>query len=152
MAKDIKAQLLLTELLYLLWPEEHSNPVEEQEQGDSESWLKSTLQYMQQHYMHEIKLDTLAELAGMHPSYYSQLFKAGCKNPIEYITHLRMNRAKEMLLTSNLRIRDIAREVGYRDEFYFSRRFRNYAGYAQRLMPNRSIATSCRFPIRIRII
>ncbi|MGO4529520.1 helix-turn-helix domain-containing protein [Paenibacillus sp. 2TAF8] len=130
-SREIKAQLLLTELLYMLWPESNPTPVEEQEQDDPESWLKSTLQYMQQHYMYEIKLDTLAELAGMHPSYYSQLFKSRMqKNPTEYITHLRMNRAKEMLMTSNLRIRDIAREVGYRDEFYFSRRFRNYAGYA----------------------
>ncbi|MEI2281566.1 AraC family transcriptional regulator [Paenibacillus polysaccharolyticus] len=130
-SREIKAQLLLTELLYLLWPEENSSPTEEQGRDHPESWLKSTLQYIQQHYMHEIKLDILAELAGMHPSYYSQLFKSRMhKNPIEYITHLRMNRAKEMLLTSDLRIRDVAREVGYRDEFYFSRRFRNYAGYA----------------------
>lgn len=129
--REIKVQLLLTELLCMLWPEDNSSPAAEPEQDDPESWLKSTLQYMQQHYMHEIKLDTLAELSGMHPSYYSQLFKSRMqKNPIEYITHLRMNRAKEMLLTSDLRIRDIAREVGYRDEFYFSRRFRNHAGYA----------------------
>lgn len=128
---DIKAQLLLTDLLHLLWPEDNTSAAAEENRNSPEAWLKTTLQYMQQHYMHEIKLDTLAELAGMHPSYYSQLFKSRMqKNPIEYITHLRMNRAKERLLTSNLRIRDIAREVGYRDEFYFSRRFRNYAGYA----------------------
>ncbi|CAI6081667.1 HTH-type transcriptional activator RhaS [Paenibacillus sp. JJ-100] len=135
-SRAIKAQLLLTDLLHMLWPEDNPWPAEEKAQNDPEFWLKSTLQYIQQHYMHEIKLDTLAELAGMHPSYYSQLFKSRMqKNPTEYITHLRMNRAKEMLLTSDLRIRDIAREVGYRDEFYFSRRFRNHAGYAPTAYP-----------------
>ncbi len=130
-SRDIKAQLLLTDLLHMLWPEDNKSAAAEENRNNPEAWLKTTLRYMQQHYMHEIKLDTLAELAGMHPSYYSQLFKSRMqKNPIEYITHLRMNRAKEMLLTSDLRIRDIAREVGYRDEFYFSRRFRNFAGYA----------------------
>ncbi|WP_458460900.1 helix-turn-helix domain-containing protein [Paenibacillus sp.] len=126
----LKAQLLLTELLHMLWPQEEQTDVVAG-QDEPEQWLRSTLQYMRENYMHEIKLEKLAELAGMHPSYYSQLFKSRMqKNPIEYITHLRMNRAKELLLTSDLRIRDVAREVGYRDEFYFSRRFRNHAGYA----------------------
>lgn len=114
----------------MLWPQEDQTDVGAG-QDEPEQWLRSTLQYMRENYMHEIKLEKLAELADMHPSYYSQLFKSRMqKNPIEYITHLRMNRAKELLLTSDLRIRDVAREVGYRDEFYFSRRFRNHAGYA----------------------
>lgn len=122
-------QLLLTDLLHTLWPQEDQTDAEGQD--EPEHWLRSTLQYMRENYMNEIKLEKLAELAGMHPSYYSQLFKSRMqKNPIEYITHLRMNRAKEWLMTSDLRIRDIARQVGYRDEFYFSRRFRNHAGYA----------------------
>ncbi|WP_440116892.1 AraC family transcriptional regulator [Paenibacillus sp. QZ-Y1] len=126
---SLKSQMLLTDLLHMLWPQDdqtHAEGLEEPEQ-----WLRSTMQYMRENYKHEIKLEKLAELAGMHPSYYSQLFKSRMqKNPIEYITHLRMNRAKELLMTSNLRVRDVAREVGYRDEFYFSRRFRNHAGYA----------------------
>ncbi|WP_164783217.1 AraC family transcriptional regulator [Paenibacillus amylolyticus] len=128
--RGLKAQLFLTELLHMLWPQEDQTDVGAG-QDEPEQWLRSTLQYMRENYMHEIKLEKLAELADMHPSYYSQLFKSRMqKNPIEYITHLRMNRAKELLLTSDLRIRDVAREVGYRDEFYFSRRFRNHAGYA----------------------
>lgn len=126
---SLKVQLLLTDLLHTLWPQEGQEHAEAQD--EPEQWLRSTLQYMRENYMNEIKLEKLAELAGMHPSYYSQLFKSRMqKNPIEYITHLRMNRAKELLTTSDLRIRDVARQVGYRDEFYFSRRFRNHAGYA----------------------
>ncbi|SEM79833.1 helix-turn-helix domain-containing protein [Paenibacillus sp. OK076] len=126
---SLKVQLLLTDLLHMLWPQE--GQVHAEAQDEPEQWLRSTLQYMRENYMNEIKLEKLAELAGMHPSYYSQLFKSRMqKNPIEYITHLRMNRAKEWLMTSDLRIRDVARQVGYRDEFYFSRRFRNHAGYA----------------------
>ncbi|WP_145407263.1 helix-turn-helix domain-containing protein [Paenibacillus xylanexedens] len=125
----LKKQLLITELLHMLWPQE--KPLLTEADDESKSWLQSTMKYMQGNYMYEIKLEQLAELANMHPSYYSQLFKTRMhKNPIEYITHLRMNRAKELLITSDLRIRDIARQVGYRDEFYFSRRFRNHSGYA----------------------
>ncbi|MFS0870789.1 helix-turn-helix domain-containing protein [Paenibacillus xylanilyticus] len=124
-----KKKLLMTELLTMLWPQEVQTGTEGQ--GDANQWLQLTMQYMRDNYMHEIKLEKLAELAGMHPSYYSQLFKSRMhKNPIEYLTHLRMNRAKELLMASDMRIRDIARSVGYRDEFYFSRRFRNHAGYA----------------------
>lgn len=125
-----KKKMLMTELLHMLWPQEeqiNNNSAEDA----PDHWLQVTMQYMRDNYMHEIKLEKLAELAGMHPSYYSQLFKSRMyKNPIEYVTHLRMNRAKELLMTSDMRIRDVARSVGYRDEFYFSRRFRNHAGYA----------------------
>ena len=114
----------------MLWPQEEQINNDSAEDAP-DHWLQVTMQYMRDNYIHEIKLEKLAELAGMHPSYYSQLFKSRMyKNPIEYVTHLRMNRAKELLMTSDMRVRDVARSVGYRDEFYFSRRFRNHAGYA----------------------
>lgn len=127
---EFKRQRLITDLLCMLWPQEESDaPAHDQELPDA--WLHATMRYMRNHYMHEIKLEKLADIAGMHPSYYSQLFKSRMhKNPIEYLTHLRMNRAKELMLTSDLRIRDVARSVGYRDEFYFSRRFRSHSGFA----------------------
>ena len=66
----MKAQLFLTELLHMLWPQEDQTDVGAG-QDEPEQWLRSTLQYMRENYMHEIKLEKLAELADMHPSYYS---------------------------------------------------------------------------------
>lgn len=98
---------------------------------DADASLQLTIQYMQDAYHTDINLDKLAEIAGMHPAYYSQRFKQKMnKSPIEFLTQLRMNKAKEILLVSAPQIRDLSGRVGYRDEFYFSRRFKENAGYA----------------------
>ncbi|MCU6339387.1 helix-turn-helix transcriptional regulator, partial [Enterobacter quasiroggenkampii] len=86
---------------------------------------------MQQAFSTNITLAKLADLAGMNPSYYSQLFKRKMKkSPTEYLTDLRINQAKHQLLQPSGKIRDIARDVGYKDEFYFSRRFKACSGIA----------------------
>ncbi|WP_187274519.1 helix-turn-helix domain-containing protein [Paenibacillus sp. N3.4] len=98
---------------------------------DADASLQLTIQYMQDAYHMDIHLDKLAGIAGMHPAYYSQRFKQKMnKTPIEFLTQVRMNKAKEMLLLSTPKIRDVAGLVGYRDEFYFSRRFKESSGYA----------------------
>lgn len=102
--------------------------------NDTERRLKLTLDYVQNHYQEDIRIDKLAEMAQLHPSYYSQVFKQAMgKSPVAFLTHLRVNRAKEMLLLTDKPVRDIAAEVGYRDEFYFSRRFKETCGYSPRV-------------------
>lgn len=122
----------LYELLELLLEE---NPDEESPAlpvlEAPERWLPLTVQYMQEHFDRDISVEKLGELAGMHPAYFSHLFKQKMgKTPHEFLTHLRMNKAKEMLLVSDRKIKEVARAVGYIDEFYFSRRFKTASGYA----------------------
>ncbi|MFD1955063.1 helix-turn-helix domain-containing protein [Paenibacillus thailandensis] len=99
--------------------------------NDIEDRLKQTIHYMQSHYREDIRVDTLAQIAELHPSYYSQLFKRTMgKTPVAFLAHLRINKAKEMLLQTDKPIREIAADVGYGDEFYFSRRFKETCGYS----------------------
>ncbi|WP_169083445.1 helix-turn-helix domain-containing protein [Paenibacillus sp. PL91] len=106
----------------------HAEPVANNE---IEGRLRLTLEYMQRHYREEIRVNKLAELAQLHPSYYAQIFKRTMdKTPVSYLTHLRMNKAKEMLLMTDKPVNDIAADVGYEDEFYFSRRFKETSGYS----------------------
>ncbi|MGO4344810.1 helix-turn-helix domain-containing protein [Paenibacillus sp. MCAF9] len=99
--------------------------------GGEKRAIQMTIPYMHQAYDSDLTLEKLAELAGMHPSYYSQMFKQELNmSPITFLTHIRMNRAKEELLLTNRKMSEVARRVGYQDSFYFSRRFKEYAGYA----------------------
>lgn len=99
--------------------------------NDLEKRLELTLRYMQSHFREDIRVDKLAEIAQLHPSYYSQVFKKVMnKTPVAFLTDLRMNKAKELLLLTDKPIHDIAGDVGYGDEFYFSRRFKATSGYA----------------------
>ncbi|MFF2093045.1 ABC transporter substrate-binding protein [Paenibacillus sp. NPDC058174] len=98
--------------------------------NDIEERLKQAIHYMQSHYREEIRVDKLASLADLHPTYFSQLFKRRLgKTPVSFLTHLRVNKAKEMMLQTGRSIREIAQDVGYSDEFYFSRRFKEISGY-----------------------
>ncbi|WP_138495642.1 helix-turn-helix domain-containing protein [Paenibacillus pinistramenti] len=98
---------------------------------DTLAKLKSSVLFMQQHYQQDIRIDKLAELVQLHPSYYAQLFKQTLdQTPVEYLTRLRINKAKELLLQTDKSVREIAYEAGYNDEFYFSRRFKRTTGLA----------------------
>lgn len=93
--------------------------------------FQQSIQYLHKEFDKPIALPKLAQMAGVHPTYYSSLFKQKMgRTPIEYLTAIRMNRAKEMLIETNEKVRDVARQVGYKDEFYFSRRFKEQYGIA----------------------
>lgn len=69
----------------------------------------------------EISLNTIAAEVGMSPSYFSSIFsKEMGKTFVEYLTEIRMNRAKELLMCSSMKTSEIGYEVGYKDPHYFS--------------------------------
>lgn len=69
----------------------------------------------------EISLNTIATEVGMSPSYFSSIFsKEMGKTFVEYLTEIRMDRAKELLMCSSMKTSEIGYEVGYKDPHYFS--------------------------------
>lgn len=69
----------------------------------------------------EISLNTIAAEVGTSPSYFSSIFsKEMGKTFVEYLTEIRMDRAKELLMCSSMKISEIGYEVGYKDPHYFS--------------------------------
>lgn len=68
----------------------------------------------------EISLNTIAAEVGMSPSYFSSIFsKEMGKTFVEYLTEIRMDRAKELLMCSSMKTSEIGYEVGYKDPHYF---------------------------------
>jgi AraC family transcriptional regulator of arabinose operon len=85
--------------------------------------------YLRQHLATPTDVSALARLAGLSTSHFSALFKASAGiGVVEYVKRLRGARARELLITTNAPIADIARAVGYSDAFYFSRQFRAING------------------------
>lgn len=97
--------------------------------GNTTLAIERTIDFMVSNYKKKLSLEDLAHIAGLSTSHYSRLFKkyAG-HSPIDYLTHLRMDRAKEMLALSDYRLKGVAQSVGYQDEFYFSRIFKKVVG------------------------
>lgn len=89
--------------------------------------------YVEEHYTEAVKLQEVAEYVGLAPSYLSSLFKKQVKKSlVEYLTYIRIQNAKQLLIDRNRNIADIADEVGFVDEKYFIKRFKKVTG----LTPN----------------
>lgn len=74
------------------------------------------------HYMSEtISLNAVAASVNMNPSYVSSIFRQEVgKTFVEYLTEIRMEKAKELLMCSSKKTSEIGYEVGYKDSHYFS--------------------------------
>jgi len=85
---------------------------------------------IENHYMtEEISLNTVAISVGMSPSYFSSIFsKEAGKKFVEYLTEVRIEKAKEFLMCSSMKTSEIGYEVGYKDPHYFSYIFKKVQG------------------------
>lgn len=95
--------------------------------------VEQTIEYMQTNYKENITVRQLAQMASVPAWQFTSIFKVlTSKKPLDYLTELRINRAKEWLLHTDNPLREIAERVGFTDEYYFSRRFRLMTGYSPR--------------------
>lgn len=92
--------------------------------------MEHCCEYLQKHYMEEITLETVAEKYYFNPSYFSTLFKNYSGTSFSsYLTELRMKKAKELLASTDDKVKEIAVKAGYRDPNYFIRAFKKFYGY-----------------------
>ena len=102
------------------------------------SVIRKAKEYIDNNYMDEdISLNKVAENVGLTPTYLSALFKKETKqNFTDYVTLLRITRAKELLCCTKKLISEIAFEVGFRDYRYFSQIFKKQTGMTPRQFQN----------------
>ena len=86
---------------------------------------RHAIEFINGNYKKPISLQDAAEAAGVNPAYLSYLFKQemeiGFSN---YLQECRMECAKELLCTTNYKIKDVASEAGFNDYHYFSKTFK----------------------------
>lgn len=91
--------------------------------------IQNAKDYIDAHYMEELGLKDVSEAVSISPQYFSKIFKADLGvNFIDYLTKVRMEKAKELLKTNNLSVKEISFEIGYNDPNYFSRLFKKVVG------------------------
>lgn len=106
--------------------------IEVQEKSSAESPRKvigEVIKLIHRDYGQDISLDSLAEKAYLSPSYLSHLFKKETgASLVKYITCYRLDKAGELLRSTNKKVSDISHEVGYTSFAYFCSIFKNYYG------------------------
>jgi len=91
--------------------------------------LKRVLDYIGENLTDEIGLAELAALAGMSPHYFCELFKEsmGC-SPHRFVLLQRIDRAKELLRSQRLAVREAGISVGFQNPSHFARMFHRFVG------------------------
>lgn len=87
--------------------------------------IGKSINYMLENLQSSLRLNQLAEEVKLSTSHYSRLFvEQTGHSPIDYFNQLKMQRACRFLDNSNLTVAEISRELGFGDQFYFSRIFK----------------------------
>ena len=95
----------------------------------SNSIIGMAKDYIRGNYNRDISLDDVSRAVNISPYYFSKIFKENTgENFIEYLTNIRIDKAKELLGTTEYSMKEICSMVGYSDPNYFSRSFKKNVG------------------------
>jgi AraC-like DNA-binding protein len=89
--------------------------------------------YIDEHLAESVGVRRLAQVVNMSPFHFARMFKGALGVPPHaYITNARMERAKRLLATSELPLREVATTVGYQTQAHFTGVFHKHVGVTPR--------------------
>jgi YesN/AraC family two-component response regulator len=104
--------------------------------------VQEVLQFIEDHFYKDIGLEMIAEKVDLSPNYLSAIFKQTTGSSfIDYVTELRMKKAKENLRDLNVSVYEIAEVIGYSSSQYFSRVFKKHTGMTPSAYRNSILST-----------
>ncbi len=91
--------------------------------------IRHAVSYIKEHFWEELTLEDVAQEVHFSPYYVSRLFKEELGLTfIEYLTKIRIDEAKRLLLETNMTVSEISDLVGYQDPSYFTKVFKKREG------------------------
>ena len=122
----LHASHALAHVLALLIEHRHARGPEN---SDVVQKVAQCIVYMSQHVSEPLRITALAALANLSPAHFTASFKAqtGC-SPRDYLHLLRIHEACKLLQRTALPVKNIAAQLGYQDQFHFSRQFKAFQG------------------------
>lgn len=120
--------LILAETYY----REKNNAAPEQNR-----YVTEVVKYMYKHISEKLTLDEIVKEFELSKSYLNIIFQKCTRHaPMDFYNQLKMKEACKMLRRSDARIYEVAWELGYRDQYYFSRMFKKAVGVSPKLYKN----------------
>ncbi len=91
--------------------------------------IREVLEYIYENKKFNLSLSEASDIVHINPQYFSSLFKKNLGiNYVQYMSLLRINYAKDLLVNSDMKIYEIGLKIGMENEAYFSRFFKKYTG------------------------
>ena len=117
---------MLADLIRLI--QEPARPAEAAFESENMTFLR-IVKYIHQHYADDLSLNALADALHVTPAYASRLFSRESGTTYRrYLTELRIDKAKELLNTTNLSLAEVCNRVGFNDYFHFLKTFKRLTG------------------------
>ena len=150
----VQSNLLLQNLLLQIYRQREIQSLPLADTTSQWNGIEESIRYMQAHLNKKINRDRLAAIAQLTPSSYCRSFKkAKGVAPMDYLNHLRVEKAKQ-LLASGTTCKQAAERLGYASEYYFSRVFKKTTGLPPTIYLKREhsrIAVASRFGIHLNL-
>ena len=104
--------------------------IQEKKEQKCSALVERTKTLLKSNYTDELTLEGVARTQNISPQYLSKLFKEETGYTfVEFLTHLRVEYAQQLMIESEFSIKEICYKVGYSDPNYFSRLFRKQTGF-----------------------
>lgn len=122
---DLKSKISALSLLYELFSRLAKSSVS----PIKNEVIANAVSYISRHYNEKLTIESLSQRAFLNANYFSKLFTSNVGiTPQQFIIRTRMEKAKDLLLYSELTAGEISSAVGFNDALYFSRAFKSYTG------------------------
>ncbi|WP_169083360.1 response regulator [Paenibacillus sp. PL91] len=103
--------------------------IREQREQQTQTVLDRAKAYIQGRFSEDLSLEEAADFVHLNPHYFSKIFKQQVGTTfIDYVTALRIDKAKALMASGELSLKEVCFEVGYNDPNYFSRVFKKVTG------------------------
>lgn len=87
------------------------------------------IDYIKKNYDKPLSLNDMAKYLGLNKSYFSHLFKKETgKTYSQFVNQIRVEKSKELIVSTNLSLLDIALSVGYNNQNYYNMAFKKITG------------------------
>lgn len=128
--------LQILQLLLTFAREHEQSPVHEETDKAFDKYcnmVRCAIQYIDQNYHQPLTLDGICQISMVSKTYFCYIFKLLTqKTFLEYLIDLRINKAMELLRSTDHTIIDISQSVGFQDSTHFSRTFKRLRGISPR--------------------
>lgn len=122
---EFVTKTLLQQLLIAIF----QNTIKQNQNYSTSLKVEKIIEYMHQNINKKITLIELSDMVKLSPTYLSRIFKdITGYSVIEFFNKIKIDKAKELLIDGNKKIKEVAQAIGFTDEFYFSRVFKKIEG------------------------
>ncbi|ARU57398.1 transcriptional regulator [Oleiphilus messinensis] len=134
------AQLVASHLL--LNSPKNLSPILPGTRNHTDEQILNIQQWIEQNYLDVVSIEQLATRFGFSERNLKRRFKGATKLPvIQYLQKVKIDKAKKLLLSTNLSVKEIAYQVGYTNDSFFSKLFRSQTGESPGLWKQSVLAT-----------